>query len=65
MLFCQGMDPDQHLVFRLDPDPHKTDADPKHCTELIIFSPQSAQKATLYANRIQKIFLIHPSTQTT
>jgi hypothetical protein len=24
--------PDQHLVFRLDadPDPHKTDADPKH-----------------------------------
>ncbi len=23
-------DPDPHLVFRLDPDPHKTDADPKH-----------------------------------
>jgi hypothetical protein len=31
ILFCQGMDPDPHLVFRLDPDPHKTDADPKHC----------------------------------
>ncbi len=28
------MDPDldPHLVFRLDPDPHKTDADPKHWT---------------------------------
>jgi hypothetical protein len=22
--------PDPHLVFSLDPDPHKTDADPKH-----------------------------------
>ncbi len=24
-------DPDPHLVFRQDPDPQKTDADPKHC----------------------------------
>jgi hypothetical protein len=24
------MDPDPRLAFRLDPDPHKTDADPKH-----------------------------------
>ncbi len=31
ILFCQGMDPDPHLVFRLDPDPHNTDANPKHC----------------------------------
>jgi hypothetical protein len=30
ILFCQGMNPDPHLVFTLDPDLHKTDADPKH-----------------------------------
>jgi hypothetical protein len=31
------MDPDPHLIFRLDPDPHETDVDPKHwITELII-----------------------------
>jgi hypothetical protein len=24
------MDPDPHLVIRLDPDPHKTNADLKH-----------------------------------
>jgi hypothetical protein len=27
-------DPDPHLVQRLDPDPHKTDADPKHCWQV-------------------------------
>jgi hypothetical protein len=30
------MDPDPDLVFRLDPDPdpHKTDADSKHCKKV-------------------------------
>jgi hypothetical protein len=30
------MDPDPHLVFRLDPDPYKTDADPKHMGLIVI-----------------------------
>jgi hypothetical protein len=29
--WIRSQDPDTHLVFRLDPDPHKTDADLKHC----------------------------------
>jgi hypothetical protein len=29
------MDPDPDLIFRLDPDPHKTDADPKYCLRQI------------------------------
>jgi hypothetical protein len=29
--------PDPHLVFWLDPDPLKTDADPKHCLRDIFF----------------------------
>jgi hypothetical protein len=33
ILCCQGIDPDPLLGFRQDPDPdpHKTEADPKHC----------------------------------
>ncbi len=32
--WIRSQDPDTHLVFRLDPDPHKTDADPKHYLNL-------------------------------
>ncbi len=31
----KDMDPDPHLVFGLDADPQKTDADPKHCRRVL------------------------------
>jgi hypothetical protein len=38
------MDWDPHLVFMLDPDPHKTNADPKHCSPPPLYGRISPHK---------------------
>jgi hypothetical protein len=38
------MDPDPHLLKKLDPDPHKVNADPKHITHIRVTLVQNVKK---------------------